>query len=197
MDKRIKVRENKLDKNGVMPDFTIIYSKIPEKERSDASYEIISSFKKEALLIIEIHTELLSVIYENRTRVFDQIMEAIKNNGLDYRYKKLPPRTANFNSNIFKVLFQKQNDSHQVFFLIDEDSWSSGFIKKIPPFGVKYYFFDQNAGPSKILDELNSGIISDKTPDFFKTVIFDCAVIGQMGLFIKGQSLEKIKSLIG
>jgi hypothetical protein len=192
MDK-VTIKQNKPGKET--PDFTVVYNKIKEKDRGKASYEIIAALKGTCHLIVEVHTELMSIDYDDRPKAFSDFFEVVKKKGVAFKYKKLPSAQYNLN-NFFRMFMQKKLENHQLFISIDENSWTD-FFNMIPSFGVKYYLFENNLDPVRMLDDLNSGAIQedgDENP--FYAVIFDCAFIGQMGLFTKKIKYDGLKSVI-
>lgn len=193
--KKIKIQKNKA---GIdIPNFLIRYDYMAtNKGKKQASYEIISLLKQKRDIIIQVKTELLTMVKSNREDYYLEFIKQINKLGLNYRNKKLPPSKRNLFS--FEFL-EKQTSNYESFIHVPNSTWENEeFFNLIPIYGVKYYFIDDNIDINKILDDLHNYIIDDnELSDFFKLIIFDCATLGHMGVYSKYLSIDNLKNLIG
>jgi hypothetical protein len=193
--KKIKVKANK-NKIKDAPNFLIAYDQMGNDEKKKLeSYQIISALVQDKDIFVEIKSELMSVTKGIREDFFMDFLKTVKNFGLIYRYKKLPPSQRSFLSLDF---LSKPRDNHEALIYIPNEIWKKEEISKLlPTYGLKYYICKNNVEGEKLLDSLNNGqMLPEEINETFSIIIFDCTALGQMGIYTEQSTLDEINNML-
>jgi len=192
--KKVNIKENK-KVSLETPKFVLTYEQNKTEEKiKQESFEIVSKLVKDNEVLIEINSELLCFNKNEREDFMQNLLRRIKEKKYNFRYKKIPQSNKNILSLDF---FLKSKDNHNILFYVSSDMWKNEIIDILPIFGVKYFIFKEKIDVNLVLDQMNNGqILGEEIFDICNTIVFDCATLGQMGIYTKFFDLENIKKNI-
>lgn len=196
---KIKIIENKSSKGPDTARYNLNYginSKVDQQRRN--SHSIISALKGTKSVLLDVNSTLFNLQPYKRDSYAMDFIKAVKSMGLEYRYRKIPNTGS---QSFFGKLFgfdNKASDSHQIFVVISDETWTNeGFISSLPFYGVKYCVFKEAADTSKTLDDIYNGQLLDfEMFDYFDLTIFDCCSFGAMGLCTNSLEYGELEKLL-
>jgi hypothetical protein len=198
---KVTIRENKSVKSPDDARFFLTYEPgSSENEKRQSSYQIISSLKQKKDLLVEINSSLLTVSPNGeRENFMIEVLRAVKDAGLNNRYRKLAGTGSSGSSIKDLFSFGKKPAVHELFILVPDRTWQDEvFQALLPLYGVRYYVCSGNEEPAKLMDELFNGqILEEDKFNYFNPIIFDCSDFGHSGIFTDRLSLAEVKNFLG
>lgn len=193
--KLLKFKDNKIRGSLESAQYTLTYRQTHDPDESARiSYAILSALMAEDLILLELNSSLLYTSEKPKDELIYQCVDTVKNLGLEYRYRKVPPAGA---PSFFEKLFKgARGDAHQLIVQIPPESWKNeSILSLILPCGARYYITGSPSGDANLLDAFANMTDRDKL-GHFRLIVFDMSVLGHMG--INSASLEpgEVKSLL-
>lgn len=192
----IKIKENKGGGSPDAPRFTLFYNqKGSLQEAQQFSYSLLSRLRGDSDVIMELNSDLFVSNGKNKSDIIQSYVEYARKQGLSYRYRKLP--SAGGKSFFEKLLSQQKiQEAHELVMHIPSGTWASeGFSSCINTGGARYYFTGTAEIPDDLPDEMSKMTDTDKL-DFFKMIVFDLCIMGNMGINTRSMELNDLKNLL-
>ena len=194
--KTIKLKDNKTENCLDSARFTLNYSQSKDPQAGRLfTYRLLSLLKGSSDVIMEINSDLLVSNEKSKSDIIQFYVEYAKKLGLNYRYRKLP--SSGSKSFFGKLLNQqKQQEAHELVIHIPAGIWEmEGFCDYINTCGTRYYFTGSEKFSGDLPDEMSKMTDNDKF-NFFKMVVFDVSIMGNMGINSKTMELIDLKKLL-
>ena len=183
----METRQSKLVlKESPVPelDFSLIYGRNKSgPENRELSFKILSLLKQSQNVILEIDSSLFLL---SKPQESDPLIETLVE---DLRQMGILFRRQTFQSNPTRGLFSlfgisKSTTAHQVFALIDHETWRQDQFKScLPKKGLRYYICKETGDEQKLFEDFSSGRLTDSDKKaLFSMSIYDCSEFGQMGI---------------
>jgi hypothetical protein len=191
---KLKLKKNKGNAGAEFPQYSLSY-KWDQKSPCKAVYAIISALKGSSDVIIEVHTDFFGGINDKENFIAD-FLNNIALHKLEYRHRKVP---TNQRPSIFGIPIGKKvkEDAHEIAVFVPARLWEEEFITDIlPVYGARYYISKAPADDRDILNDIWSMSYEEKA-DAFKLILFNMALIGQMGIVSNYLGKEDFIELLG
>jgi len=194
-DLKLKVRENKNRSGMNSPQFTISFNPSSSKDECKLdSYNLLSKLKGDNDLVLEVNSSLFNLPTSERESYATDILYALRDFDLDYRYRKVPSQSA---QSFFAQLLglNKNSFSHEILAYIPDKKWhSENFYSILPFYGARYFITKGPADGSKTLDNMSLMLDNEKF-EYFRFSVFASSNLGYMG--ITGNiTIDEIKALL-
>ncbi len=181
-----------------VPNYTITYDSRNLKRKKELSYQILSKLIGGHTFIIEVKYSNLFLPDEERNHLLFDFLGKVKKWELKYRERKIPVVKKKF-LNFFEFGDKKDKvEKLEIIAIVPWELWKNrDFYNEIPVYGVRYYISLSNQISDDILscfffDNLSDGKIIEE----FEFVIFDCCIMGHMGINSANCTIERIRSLL-
>lgn len=192
---KLKIVDNSKNVKSGGPQFSLSYSPENKNAGSNTSYEILSLFKEDNDIVIEVDTSL--TIQSKRSNKFipEDFISEIRKANLEYSYKKSQSQRQDIFSTLFGL--KKTDDEHVITVYVPDNVWKDEAFKRLlPDCGVRYYIMKGSNEARKVLDEMNLMMDSEKN-NYFLYVIYDASDFNQMGISSSHYGFDHIKKILG
>ncbi len=194
--KNIKIKDNKNENSMDSARFTLNYNQPGNPQEAQLfAYKLLSLLKGGSDVVMELNSDLFVANDKPQGDIIQFYVDYAKRLGLNYRYRKLPSAS---NKSIFSRLLSpsKKQEAHELVIHVPAGIWEGeGFYEYINIYGARYYFTRSPEAQGDLPDEMSKMTDSDKF-DFFKMVVFDLSIMGNMGINSRVLELNDIKKLL-
>lgn len=187
-------------KESPVPDlkFSLLYSRNkPGAENRELSFQILSLLKQEQNVILEIDSSLFLIARPQESEVLiEAFIEDLRQLGIQFRRQTFQSNQTRGLSGLFGI--SKSTTVHQVFALIDNETWGNNeFKSRLPGNGLRYHICNGMVDVQKLFEDFSSGRLTEaeKKTSFIMN-IYDCIEFGQMGIKTDLSKME-LKELLG
>ncbi len=189
MDKsvKLKISENRKVK-GAISDFTISYSS-KNSDNKSASNKIISAFKGNQNIIIEIDSSLMTLDEDKKNLLLGRLTAALEKLNPKYIINKV--HYDKKRSFLSVPIESKKVEGLKINIFADHNIWGKEeFTDVIPEYGVRYYITEVFSDLETFMEENE-----EERGNKCSMVIFDHMVLGSMGINTT-KSLTELKSML-
>ena len=143
-------------------DFSLTYGRNKSSpENRELSYQILSAFKQEQIVLLEIDSSLFLMSKPQESEIqIEALIKDLSQLGIQYQRQ-----TFQFNQPrglLGSLGIHKTTPGHRIFALIDNETWRKNEFKSyLPENGARYYICKDAIDEQKVFEDLSSSRLTD------------------------------------